>query len=415
MSPSFRSRRNPAGRIRASSAAGIVAAAMAATLTIGCSEHGGPSEVQFDAGPETPASSVIAAVVVPAPIVSVAGVDLWPFTGSDLQGTASDPINLLFTGRADPRAIRTALMALNGDRTAFGFPPVPPFDCTWTDAFGDIQAAYSDAAGWEGNPVQLSCGPYDPIRFHLRLFPAGGATLANAHFEVLIPGTTDHQVLSWELADQLVNVDLVRTGLLGAAPASSAQINPAPGYRDIPAIIYNGLPVALRALIGGPLGNVAAPVPITTDGRATIFALAFYPTAEPRSTEDRFTIVFGQVIPRPFCTDGNQFVLVQGPVDFASRVTVSPAGTLHMHQTATGSVSVTPFDPVTGMPTGPGHQALVQDIHEAVMVPEGSIVSSLIQRRETPVTGPFTGSLRVSLRTGPQGADQYEQIEQCGS
>ena len=57
------------------------------------------------------------------------------------------------------------------------------------------------------------CGTYGPIRFHLRLVKLGALTIGNAHFEVLIPGTTDHQVLSWELAEQLVTYDLARTGL----------------------------------------------------------------------------------------------------------------------------------------------------------------------------------------------------------
>ena len=76
-------------------------------------------------------------------------------------------------------------------------------------------------------------------------------TLGNAHFELLIPGTTDHQVLSWELAEQLVTVDMVRSGLLAAAPGSTAPINAAPGFRQIPAEIYNLLPAELRAASAG--------------------------------------------------------------------------------------------------------------------------------------------------------------------
>ena len=117
--------------------------------------------------------------------------------------------------------------------------------------------------------IQLQCGDYGPIRFHLRLFEAGQYTLANVHFELLIPNTTEHQVLSWELAEQLVVADFARSGLLSAPPSLTAGINPAP-WREIPAQIYNGVPVPLRAAIRGPLGNVSAPVPIGSDGRATI-------------------------------------------------------------------------------------------------------------------------------------------------
>src|ERR1043166_2359479 len=59
---------------------------------------------------------------------------IWPFAGTDLSGSASDPINLIFRGHADVRSLRAALMALNGDRTAFGFPNAFPFNCTWSDA-----------------------------------------------------------------------------------------------------------------------------------------------------------------------------------------------------------------------------------------------------------------------------------------
>ena len=112
--------------------------------------------------------------------------------------------------------------------------------------------------------MQLQCGGYGPIRFHLRLFDIGGTTLGNAHFEVLIPGTTDHQVLSWELAEQLVTFDFARSGLLGAPPGSIAPVNPAPSFRGIPAPLYDGLPPELRVLTGGPSSDVTADVDLAT-------------------------------------------------------------------------------------------------------------------------------------------------------
>src|SRR5262245_1855430 len=61
-------------------------------------------------------------------------LSLWPYTGSDLAGHASDPVNLLFTGDADPANIRDALLRLDGDRTAFGFRAAYPFNALWSDA-----------------------------------------------------------------------------------------------------------------------------------------------------------------------------------------------------------------------------------------------------------------------------------------
>src|SRR5690606_11332242 len=111
------------------------------------------------------------------------------------------------------------------------------------------------------------------LRFHLRLYRQGDVTLGAVHFELLIPGTTEHQVLSWELAEQLVTVDLARSGLLGAPPSQTGAINAAPTFRTIPAPIYNGVPVSLRAAIGGPLANVPDPVGISTNGSATVLTL----------------------------------------------------------------------------------------------------------------------------------------------
>ena len=88
-----------------------------------------------------PAAAIAHGKNPPAPpgLVTIEVADgpftIWPFTGTDLAGTASDPMNLVFLGEPIP-AIRGALMALDGDRTAYGMPSVAPFNCTWTDAIG---------------------------------------------------------------------------------------------------------------------------------------------------------------------------------------------------------------------------------------------------------------------------------------
>src|SRR6187402_3050629 len=129
--------------------------------------------------------------LVPIDVGGGGTATIWPYTGESLNGVPSDPINLVFLGKADPVRIRAALLALDGDRTAFGLP--------------DVQTAYTDGPGWSGSIIQLQLGSYGPVRTHLRLFrtgiadgSGGAVTLGAAHFEVLIPGTTSHQVLSWE-------------------------------------------------------------------------------------------------------------------------------------------------------------------------------------------------------------------------
>jgi len=267
-----------------------------------------PAAPPLISGDETP----------PSPLVTVdaAGnsLTLWPFTGTDFSGATQDPMNLIFVGNVSARDLREALLALDGNRTAFGFPDQFPFNSTWQDAIGGVQTGYGEPAGWVGNAIQLECGAYETIRFHIRFFEVGDYTLGGIHFEVIIPGTTAHQVISWELAEQFVTGDFLRSGLLGGVPTQTVNpINPSPSFGEIPAVIYNGLPVVLRKGIGGPLENVTDPVPIATDGRATILNLVGSVPAEQMVSGQDFVINFNQVIPKLFCTSGPfDFLLVQG-------------------------------------------------------------------------------------------------------
>jgi hypothetical protein len=145
-------------------------------------------------------------------------LNVWPYTGNTLDGTPVDPLHLVFVGNADPVRIRAALLALDGDRTAFGFPDAYPFNMTWGEAMGDVHTTYAEDA-WGANVIQLQLGGYENVRAHLRIFGTGVPygddgvwTLGAAHFEVLIPGTADHQVLSWTIPRDLVVADLARSG-----------------------------------------------------------------------------------------------------------------------------------------------------------------------------------------------------------
>jgi hypothetical protein len=336
---------------------------------------------------------------------------LWPFTGTDVAGTASDPVNLIFRGKADPRALRAALLSLDGNRQAFGFPDVFPFNCIWTDAFGEVQTAYATSEGWSGSIVQLQCGAYGPIRFHLRLFPEADWTIASAHFEVLIPGTADHQVLSWELAEKLVVVDFVRSGLLAAQPEAVPALNPAPGYRLIPAIIYNGLPAALKQTIGGP-AQTTADIPIGTDGSATMLHVGSSVTPVADTRAEIITLTYNQVIPRPFCSTGPQdYVLVQGPITLTRTVTQEAGGSLTSMLNSAGQLSVSAVNPVTGERGEPG-TAEVLDLRETHYGDHQLMVQSRISRKEIRADGNRT-SLDIRLHLG--GQDQYSATERCVS
>ena len=351
----------------------------------------------------------------PSELVTLgASLEAWPYTGVNFSGAPQDPINLIFLGDADPRQIRAILGQLDGDRSAFGFPQVFPFDCTWSDAIGGVQTSFGETEGWLGSAMQLECGSYGPLRFHLRLFRQGDVTLGAVHFELLIPGTTEHQVLSWELAEQLVTADLARSGLLGAAPSQTGAINAAPTFRSIPAPIYNGVPVALRGAIGGPASNVTAAVGIPTNGSATVLTLIG--NVQPAANEDveDFVVAYGQTVPKPFCSSGPaSLVRIEGPVSLKQRARLSAAGEYTVNFTATGGVTVTPIDGTTGLPSGAPYRARIVERHAGHLNDLLQSAFSLREQIELPPTGPDRGSLHELLQAGTQGNDRYALDISC--
>jgi hypothetical protein len=354
----------------------------------------------------------------PAPLMPVQAMTgeivAWPFTGSDVNGTATDPVNLVFSGQADPRQVRAALLALDGDRSAFGMPNQFPFNCTWSDTpSGGIQATYSDSAGWQGSAIQLQCGDYAPVRFHLRLFRHLGVTLGGAHFEVLIPGTTDHQVLSWELAEQLVTADIARTGLLGAAPSPSGAFYPSPSWRSIPTVIWNGLPVELRFLATGNPAPSATDVPIPSDGNATMLFLAFPATVAPSMTNRTFTLTFDQVIPKPFCGGPMDYVYVTGPVTLTENAAVNASGDYTSDFQATGRLTVVPVNPLTGQPAGEPYSAQAHETHLSAINGRFQRASSHLLQIQLPVGRSGHGRLDVRLLVDSRGTATGDTKVQC--
>ena len=409
----------------------ILALALAGVL--GCSE-----EMKWSSSPDServyddqPMSGLIAAPLIqdgsePPPglvPITVEGrtLNAWPYTGESFNGAPSDPVNLVFVGKSDPAQIRAALLALDGDRSAFGFPPVAPFNARWKDAEGGVQTAYSTEGGWSGSVIQLALGDFGPVRTHLRLFRTGAAfgsdgvwTLGGAHFEVLIPSTTEHQVLSWELAQQIVTVDLMRSGLLVASgPGQTGTINQAPSFREIPDFVYNQLPPELIAVVGGPPQPVSGAVPIASDGVATVLHLASAPAVAADSKTETFTVEFGQVIPKPLCSDGPlDWVHVTGPVTFQKSVSVDEQGRYQYTSRASGRLTVTPVDITTNPPTpgGTSFEASVSESQDGFLAAKSSSVSSR-SRRLAPQPG-GAEILNADLRVSP-GGNQYRLMSQC--
>ena len=374
-----------------------------------------------------PATIVQDGSTPPSGLVTVSfgsdALTLWPYTGKSYDGTPSDPVNVIFAGNVDPVKIRAALLSLDGDRTAFGLPDAYPFNATWTDAIGDVQTNYSESEGWQGSVIQLQMGQYEPIRAHLRLWRTGKAfgsggtwTVGAAHFEVLIPGTADHEVISWEVAQQMVFVDLYRSGLLDqAAPFTlSGIINAAPSFRAINPAVYNGLPDELKALIGGPAGTATEPVPIGSDGQATIFNVVGEPAPKTGDFSSSFALTSNQAIPRPICSDGPlDWVLISGPVTLSRTTTVDAYGLYEYHSQISGHVSVTPLDVLQDppAPSGASFQANVLDVQQGTIDPARAWAMAE-SKRIAPMNG-GAEFLMMRLRVSSQGMDSYRASERC--
>lgn len=332
-------------------------------------------------------------------------ITFWPWTGGSFDGTPSDPVNILFAGPADPVSLRQALLNLDGDRTAYGFPDAYPFNARWTDAAGDIQVSWEEETGWLGSVVQLALGDYEPVRIHLRLFStedrlAGGGrwTIGAAHFEMMIPGTADHQVLSWELAQQVVMVDFLRSGLLDPATpmVPTGLINDAPSFRTIPAVIYNLLPSDLVAAIGGPSQPAGADVPIASDGQGMILHVATRTPVVAGVTNWNHRFQYSQMVPRPFCSSGpDDYVWVEGPVDFSKTVTVDRSGRLVARARYDGTLTITPMD-VTQNPPVPLSAPFTARVGE-------------LQSARLSCFG-FDAVMDTGKRTHPPGGDEFQQL-----
>lgn len=355
-----------------------------------------PSPTKGIAGNESPA---------PGGMVTVAlgseSLPLWPFTGSDFSGAAKDPINLIFLGKADPREIRASLMSLPGS----GRPgPLAGITCTWDDAVGDPQTNYAVGDGWVGSAIQLECGNFQGPRFHLRMFRQGDVTVANVHYEILIPGTNIHEVLSWEFAELFVTADIARTGFLGAAPAPSGTITPSPYYRAVQAPVVPFLTAQQIASLG-LLVNGDGTASIPNDGRATVLTLA---GAAPlvKGLVDRDIIVqFAQVIPKPFCTAGTTgYLYVSGPVTVHIRAGIK-GNNYESEWSAAGTLTLIPFNPLNGQFAGAPYQGVV-NIRNATQVTDGkSAVEFLSDQRELPDVDATRGVRIEHLRAREEGRD----------
>jgi hypothetical protein len=344
--------------------------------------YGGP-------GDQRPPSGVVR--------VSAAGerLTLWPYTTSDFE-TPSDPINLVFPN-ADPREIRQELMKPKGARGPFA--AVPGANCQWTDAMGYEQAAWGLPERWVGGAVQLACVPDGaplggPFRFHVRLFRAGRHTIANAHYEILIPGTAEHEVLSWDLARNFVANDMGLTGTVVPPPQEVPMI-PGPSFRAVRRPVYDALrgpdpvPPTTLYFLGTILGLVppadpALDVPIPTSGKAValVTAIDFEPVRAHAVTTTQVT--YNITVPKPFCATGSyDFVKLEGPLQFTMSVSTGSSGRYERTYSLGGTLGATPMvptSPTTFVPVGPKVDASIFEIHSGALDDRHGQVTEKVQQ-----------------------------------
>ena len=164
----------------------------------------------------------------------------------------------------------------------------------------------------------------------------------------------------------------------------------------------------LRAAIGGPTANVAAPVGIVTNGSATVLTLTG--DVEPVANEDvdDLIITYGQFVPKPFCASGpSDMIRIDGPVSLQQRAQLTGDGTYTVNFVATGGVTIIPIDGSTGLPSGAPYRARIVERHAGHLTDLMQSAFSLREQHELPPSGPSRGTLHEQLRSGNVGKDHY--------
>jgi hypothetical protein len=233
---------------------------------------------------------------------------------------------------------------------------------------------------------------------------------------MLIPDTADHQVLDWEIAEQIVVGDLLRSGLLDSAQplAPTGMINAAPSFRAIPGMIYNGLPDDLIMLIGGPPKPVSADVPLRSDGQGTIVHLAGTVPAPSGMIGSELTVSYDRLVPRPFCVDGPfDWVQISGPVTFSKQVEIDEDGAYHTWDDYHGVLEIVPFDLSSGtpVPVGEPFVARVGGRQRGMQASNTGHIVAVERRLSLETGGPEMSVVR--LQVSESGGSKFRETTRC--
>jgi len=359
----------------------------------------------------------------PTGVVTIAAgteqLTLWPYTTPNyLPGAAgqSDPVNLVFPF-TDPRAIRQELMTLDGNRPTWSFLPSGANGCVWMDGMGYEQAAYVEPEGWVGGEVQLVCAtPDSPLgkeyRFHLRLFRSGPHTIGAAHFEVNIPYTAEHEVLSWEMARAFVTDEMARLDVdafQGETPVFEpvdAAFRTAKGL--VNAYVWGtNMPRPGGLLFLGKLGlppppsppppptpYEPPPVPIPATGLAAVFAPDFtYVPVKSDITLTDSRVYFVPTTPKPFCGE-EPIQITGGPLTLTLRVQTNPSGKYQRTYAVAGTLKI------KTLATEVDQDAVISETHRGMLTDNHGQVVEEVSQLLLPGEGALGQSLHVAFGAG---------------
>jgi hypothetical protein len=254
----------------------------------------------------------------------------------------------------------------------------------------------------------------DPFRFHIRLFRAGKHTIGNAHFEILIPGTAEHEVLSWDFARDFAAYDMGETDTVVAPPESPGLI-PSGSFRAVRRAVYdellkydNGALIPLLAYLKLYPAPGPGDVPIPTTGKAVTFVTDIDFAPQRAHVVTTTQVGYGVNIPKPFCTDPKvpEYVrLAGGPLLFTLSVSTGSSGRYERTYSVGASLEVTPL-----VPAGDKLLASVFEVHQATMDDRHEQVT---ERAQQSLLGDPFQSMAWSFAAGD--TDRYYGNVVCGT
>jgi hypothetical protein len=121
--------------------------------------------------------------------------------------------------------------------------------------------------------------------------------------------------------------------------------------------------------------------------------------------------VYEIISPKPFCNDGDDYVLITGPVHFEKTVEVATNGRLSSHYQYSGALTITPWDPVNNEPLGDPYPAEVGGRQTAWTSAESCMSNVSDSRRSHPPGG--TESLRTAFLASIPGRDWTYYSTSC--